>query len=272
MTTLGLASLPINPIKIATDNEIEVQSWEPKKAGVSGFFMKSGDAFGIGYSRFFDNKGFINFTVGHELGHYFLPGHVEKLFAAGDGVHHSKSGFVSSDECEREADLFSATFLMPKSLFMRAARQSGEGFPAIQKLAGVCETSITATSIRFAECAEDPVAVIVGSAGRVDFWCASPVICDWRGLTWLKAGDLIPASSTTARFQADALNISRGATAEGTAFLDEWFEGAPRIEMKEDVVGLGNYGKSLTVLFTTEPLEEDEEEDEEKSYLPSWRR
>ncbi len=32
--------------------------------------------------------------------------------------------------------------------------------------------------------------------------------------------------------------------------LHEWLDEAPRIEMKEDVVGLRHYGKALTILFT----------------------
>jgi len=39
---------------------------------------------------------------------------------------------------------------------------------------------------------------------------------------------------------------------------------APAVEMEEDVVGLGSYGKTLTVLFTDEDLEpEDECEDDD---------
>ena len=38
----------------------------------------------------------------------------------------------------------------------------------------------------------------------------------------------------------------------------------PAVEMEEDVVGLGSYGKTLTVLFTDEDLEpEDECEDDD---------
>ena len=33
--------------------------------------MRVGDQFGIGYSTAISNKGFENFTIGHELGHYF---------------------------------------------------------------------------------------------------------------------------------------------------------------------------------------------------------
>lgn len=268
----GFSSLPVDPVAIAQAKDITVQSWEPKRQGVSGFLMKKGDAFGIGYSAFIKNQGFVNFTVGHELGHYHLDGHVEKLFAGGSFIHQSQSGFVSSDECEREADLFSATLLMPEALFRRAQRGAGEGFPAIESLATLCVTSITATAIRFVEFAEDPVAVVVGSNGIVDFCCMSDVIRDRPGLTWLKAGDSIPTGTVTAKFHKNPESITAGRKAGGFTTLDEWFEGAPRLEMKEDVVGLGHYGKTLTVLFTREALDDDTDEEEEEGYLPSWRR
>jgi Zn-dependent peptidase ImmA (M78 family) len=268
----GFESLPVDPIAIAKAKDIIVQSWNTTKQGVSGFLMKKGDAFGIGYSAFIKNPGFVNFTVGHELGHYHLDGHVDKLFPEGSSFHESRSGFLSSNECEREADLFSATLLMPEALFRKAQRSAGEGFPAIESLATLCVTSITATAIRFAEFAEGPVAVIVGSGGTVDFCFMSDVIRDHRDITWLKAGDSIPGGTCTARFHANPESIASGRKAGGFTTLDEWFEGAPRLEMKEDVVGLGHYGKTLTVLFTREALEDSDGEEEDDGYVPSWRR
>jgi len=273
---LGLSSLPIKPIEIAQRKDILVQAWDAPQAGVSGFLMKNGDAFGIGYSKCINNEGFINFTVGHELGHYCIPGHVEKLLNNPAGLHYSHSGFVSHDDCEREADLFSAALLMPEALFRNALRRSGAGFPAIDTLAKLCVTSITATAIRFAEYSDDPVAIIVGNSGRVGFCSMSETIRTKKGLTWLKAGDSIPPGSTTARFQKDPENIAAAKQAEGVSMLDDWFDGAPRIEVKEDVIGLGHYGKTLTVLFTNETLdaeeEDDESEDDEDGYIPSWKR
>ena len=38
-----------------------------------------GNMFGIAYATHIDNVGFQNFSVGHELGHYFLPGHVDAV-------------------------------------------------------------------------------------------------------------------------------------------------------------------------------------------------
>jgi hypothetical protein len=232
--------------------------------------MKSGDSFGIGYSTSIKNPGFINFTVGHELGHYFLDGHVVKLFATGS-LHASHSGFISDDTCEREADLFAASLLMPEVLFRKATRVAGQGFPAIEFLANKCGTSITATAIRYAEFSEDPVVVIVSSGGMVEYCCLSPAIQELGGITWLKRGDAIPGTTTTGKFQSHAQNILDAAKDEGFSMLDDWIDGTPRIEMKEDVVGLGDYEKILTVLFTEE-IVEPEDPDEPEDTFDRWDR
>lgn len=267
---LGISSLPVNPIAIAKGRGITVQSWKPTKRGISGFLMKQGDAFGIGYSNIFSNPGFVNFTVGHELGHYFLPGHVDRLFVGSATFHYSQSGFVSNDECEKEADLFSASLLMPKELFRRAVRSAGEGFSGIEKLAGDCVTSITATSIHYAEHSENPVAVIISENGVVQFCCLSEILRNRQGMTWLNRGDSIPAGTATADFQKAFANVLDGKKAKAFTMLDEWFEGGPRLEMKEDVVGLGAYGKTLTVLFSDEEINEEDEED--FGWKPRWER
>lgn len=267
----GQAALPIDPFKIAQSRDIMAKAIESNTLGVSGFLMKQGDSFGIGYSNRINNAGYINFTVSHELGHYFIPGHVEKLFATGSGTHASRSGFISDDPCEREADLFAASLLMPTGLFTKAIRTAGEGFPAIERLASQCITSITATAIRFAEFSENPVAVIVSSNGAADFCCLSPALQELGGITWMRRGDPVPAGSITARFVKDPQNISNGVRSEGCSMLDEWLDGAPRIEMKEDVVGLGHYGKALTVLFTNEAVET-EDPDEEDDSFDRWQR
>lgn len=267
----GQAALPVDPLKIAQSRDVMVKAIESNTPGVSGFLMKQGDAFGIGYSNRISNAGYINFTVSHELGHYFIPGHVEKLFAAGSGTHASRSGFISADPCEREADLFAASLLMPAGLFRKAMRTAGEGFPAIERLAGQCITSITATAIRFAEFSENAVAVIVSSNGAADFCCLSPALKELSGLTWMRHGDPIPGYSITARFAKDPQSIANGARSEGCSMLDDWLDGAPRIEMKEDVVGLGHYGKVLTVLFTKEEVESEDPDEEEDSF-DRWQR
>lgn len=256
----GFAALPVCPFTIAQKVEIVVEAKDSDEPGVSGFLMRVGDVFGIQYARHIANDGFIRFTVAHELGHYFLPGHAEHLFPNGNGLHRSRSGFISHDRHERQADQFASALLMPETLFTKAIDKAGQGFPAVQSLAALCKTSTTATAIRFAKYTDDCVAVIVSSNDRVEYCFMSKSLKNLKGLQWLKKGDLIAPRSATAAFNKKPSNVSDAKQDEGCSSLDDWFDDAPEIEMNEDVVGLGSYGKTLTVLFTDEDIKDEEDE------------
>jgi hypothetical protein len=257
-----LHSLPIDPFSVAARHEITVEPKPSDAPGVSGFLMFHNGRFGIGYATHIKNDGFIRFTISHELGHYFLPGHPEKLFPTGSGVHASRSGFICDDECEVEADHFASALLMPTKFFVDAMRAAGEGFDAIKTLAGVCRTSITATAIRYAKLSEDPVAVVVSSGRTIDYCFMSDALRGLSGVSWIKKGELLPPKSETFEFNQDPTNVKYGNEAEGWSTLDRWMDGAPRLEMKEDVIGLGTYGKTLTVLFTDQPVDGDDDDDD----------
>lgn len=257
-----LVELPICPFHIAEKVGIVVAQKDASSRGVSGFLMRVGDTFGIMYATHIVNEGFIRFTVAHELGHYFIPGHAEQLFPNGDGLHQSRSGFVSNELIERQADHFASSLLMPESLFKQAMRCCEQGLPAIQTLADTCKTSLTATAIRYAKFSDDPVAVVVSTGTQIDYCVMSDTIRELKGLTWIKKGDPVPADTATVEFNGDPDNVSGAETAEGSSYLDDWFDGAPRVQMNEDVIGLGSYGKTLTVLYAEEwPDEEDGGED-----------
>ncbi len=258
----GFTALPICPFEIAKKNDIHVEAKHSSKPGVSGFLMRVGNVFGIQYAQQIENEGFIRFTVAHELGHYFLPGHAEKLFPQGDGFHESSSGFISANPLERQADCFASALLMPNILFRKAVEDAGSGFPAIEKLAMQCKTSITSTAIRFAQFTDEALAIIVSSGQQIDYCFMSDRIRELHGITWINKGDPLP-QGTTLNFNRNLSNIVEARQEEGICSLDDWFDGAPQVEMNEDVVGLGSYGKTLTVLFTDEVLEDDNEEEDE---------
>lgn len=258
--------LPVCPFAIAEKAEIIVQPKDSSEPGVSGFLVRAGNTFGVQYARNIANDGFIRFTVAHELGHYFLPGHPDKLFPTGEGVHQSRSGFISGDPLERQADCFASALLMPEKLFRPALRRSGQGFAAIQKLVETCRTSVTATAIRYAKFCDDPVAVIMSSASQVEYCFMSDCLKDVRGIQWLKRGDMLPPRSCTANFNKDPINVNEARTDESTCSLDDWFDGSPQVEMNEDVIGLGSYGRTLTVLFTDQSLYDGDNVDDDDNY------
>lgn len=253
-------SLPVDPFAIARGRGITIAPKRASPGGVSGFLLKVGEAFTIGYATHVQNEGFVRFTVAHELGHFFLPGHDEHLFRDGETTHSSHSGFVSSDLHELEADHFGAALLMPQALFRAAVRNAGIGFAAIEKLAGACLASITATAIRYARLTDDPVAVVVSSNQTIDYLFLYAALADLPTLRYARrSGGLVPPGTATARFNVDPTKVELGRRREHSTTLDLWFDGAPEIELDEDVIGLGSYGKTLTVLFTDEAIAKEDE-------------
>lgn len=264
--------LPVRPMRFAEEKlGIVVQSFDPGKPDVSGFLMVSGGKFGIGYSTAIANRGFQNFTVAHELGHYFIDGHSDALL--GEGLHFSKSGFISPDVYEREADVFATEFLMPWKLIAPLVDRSVQGYPAITAISENCESSILASAIRYTAVANEPVAVIVSHEGEIEFMTASADFKQIPGIDWLRRGQPLPTSVPSAAYGTRENWILAGDAAEEGSLLSSWFPGAGRIEVEEDVVGLGGYGRLLTVLIADWQAENDEDEEEGgDDYIDRWNK
>jgi hypothetical protein len=250
-TRHGLSKLPICPRAIARNQGIEVHTGLSREQGVTGVLMRVGEQFGIYHASHIQNEGFIRFTIAHELGHYFLPGHPDALFPKGDGVHCSQSGFQSQNQHEREADQFACGLLMPRDMFLAAVSGLSPGFSAIESLKDTCQTSILATAIRYAKLVDVPVAVIVSSADTIEYAFLSSALRAVPGVSYISRGTSVPARCQTRSFNRLPSNISCARTEAGWTSLDDWIAGAPQVEMKEDVVGLGGFGRTLTVLFSS---------------------
>jgi Zn-dependent peptidase ImmA (M78 family) len=137
----GHTSLPVDPFAIAAKHDIEVRAKPDTAEGVSGMLLRHGDTFGILYATHLNNKGFEHFSIGHELGHYFLDGHIDHVLPR-DGFHTSHAGFVSADPYELEADNFSAGLLMPSTPFKRELNRRSPGLGTVEHMADLCETSL----------------------------------------------------------------------------------------------------------------------------------
>jgi len=268
----GFNTLPVCPFTIAEYFEIAVEAKPATTAGVSGMLVRHGDAFGILYATHIPSLGFQRFSIAHELAHYLLEGHPEALFAGGS-THTSRAGFATKDPYEIEADHFAAGLLMPEHLFRPAMRQVGDGLEAIEKLAEKCVTSLTATAIRFAQAVEEPAAVVVSTGPRIDYAFLSTAMQEFTGLSWPRKADFLPDGTLTDRFNADLGNVQDRKRENGEADLRAWFGTRRRIAATEEVLGLGEYGRTLTVITTdTLPDEEDEEAQFEENWTPRHQR
>ncbi|HEY0329907.1 MAG TPA: ImmA/IrrE family metallo-endopeptidase [Rhodopseudomonas sp.] len=273
---MKIEGLRVDPADLATRKGILVQAKPDTAAGVSGMLVKAGDEFGIMYATNIPSKGFKKFSIAHELGHYCIDGHSDALLA--NGVHCSHAGFRSSDPFEQEADYFAAALLMPELAFRKEMNRYDPGLACIEALRKACETSLTATAIRYAGLTRDGVAVILSSGETVDYCFMSEGLKEAKGISWIRKGTPVPDGTVTSAFNARPENVRTGERDGGDGRLNDWMGGERTYRVREDVLGLGQYGRTLTVLtcegLSAEKESEYDSEDDEliESWTPKFRK
>lgn len=268
-----IASLPVDPFEIAERHEIIVEAKPDTSEGVSGMLLRYDDVFGIMYATHIPSEGFQRFSVAHELGHYFLDGHIDHVFADGN-IHASQAGFSSKDPYELEADHFAAGLLMPDKFFRREQSQHEPGLRAIEAMAERCRTSLTATAIRYAELTEEAVAVVMSTGLSVDFCRMSDSMKSKGRFDWIRRSTPVPRTTGTFRFNSDSGRVASADREVRDVDIVEWLGGERSVPGTEEIVGLGRYGKTLTVLTcpTLEEVAEEEAVDPaEEDMIAHWQ-
>lgn len=233
----GISTLPVDPFAIAESRDIVVQGKPAEHDGVSGMLLRHGNDFGIIFATHIPSPGFQRFSVSHELGHYFLPGHIDQVIK--DGVHVSRAGFVTNDPYELEADHFAAGLLMPEAPFRKAMDRFDPGLDAIDQMAELCVTSRTATAIRFAELSDAAVAVIVSTGGIIDYCFMSDAMKALPKLDWIRKGTPLSTGTATATLAANPERIAAGDRLSDETDVRDWLGGTTRATVSEESVGLG---------------------------------
>jgi hypothetical protein len=101
-----------------------------------------------------------------------------------------------------------------------------------------------------------------------------------KGLQWSRKGTPMLTGTGTADFNARPAHVRLSNRESGLGRLHDWLGGDRVYRIEEEVIGLGSYGRTLTVptcgqLSTDRDLVEDDEDDEEKlvkSWTPRFRR
>ncbi len=264
-------NLPIDLLALAKNHDILVEAKEESAKGVSGMLLQVNNSFTICYATHIKSVGFQRFSIAHELGHYFLPGHFEYVFNDGKFVHESHAGFGSADQIELEADHFAAGLLMPSYLFQAEAGKYSDGFTAIENLAELCESSLTASAIRYAEVTDAAIAVVVSTGVTVNYCFTSSLMRGIRGYKHPLKGSFLPLDSLTREFNQIQSNVIASQRDDDSADLIAWFHADDEIDACEEVIGLGDYGKTLTIITANLPDQEDEEIENISSFSPRFK-
>ena len=249
----GISTLPVHPEEICALKGIHYSHDVDLPEEFWGALMRQDGEFVILISANCPTVEHRRFSAGHELGHYHLPSHLEALL--GSGIHQSGPSYASADPFEQEANAFSSELLMPEPLVAPLLRRSEIGLSSIRAIAEGCETSFTSAAIRYTQLTPDPVAIVLSYEGTVEFSYVAPALWEYPGVAWgnpKRGDDLVPGTAAY-RLSKSPEKIQEVAEDSASADLEVWFPDCEAGgELVEESVGLGRYGRVLTVLSATE--------------------
>lgn len=251
LNDLGLWSLPVDPMQIATEEGIRLCA----DLFGDGFdarieYYSDLDEFAIFHQRprYGHTVGRVNFSVAHELGHYYL--HSRYLLSGKS--HNSSADYRSKDPMEVEADAFAAAILMPRELFKAEVRKLRR---EICTLSDICKlakehfrTSVTSTALRYLRCDFEACAIVMSKAGRV-VWADYSTDMKQLGMKYIPFGDSVPKGSWSA--EVDASNPED--FQEGEIDAEIWFDYPKRPLLWEEAMTLGSTQYVLSFLTLPDP-------------------
>lgn len=127
----------------------------------------------------------------------------------------------------------------------------------MRQIADTFLASLSCAAIRYAELSDEPVAAIVSYNGTIEWVSFSAPLQEHRFSRAPLRGEWAPPRSATRRLAANVESIIECETKQADGVLTEWFADAPPTEMVEEALGLGAYGRVLTVLYAPDlPSEE----------------
>lgn len=252
LEALGMWRVPVDPLAIAREEGIEL---EPGTFGLKFDarieYLPPVRTFVIYYKRPGPGRpeGRVHFSIGHELGHFYIPEHRERLLKG--QVHNSVCDYRSKDPAEVEADAFAAGLLMPRELFVNKVYEHRQGVCVLSELCRMAEnvfrTSVMSTVLRYCRCDLEASAVIISEGGKVK-WAEASYDMRRLGMGYVAAGSRVPAGTKTAELWTSVALGRDSSPLEGTTLAARWYEKPYRRIVWEEAMPLGNTGLVLTYL------------------------
>lgn len=110
----------------------------------------------------------VNFSICHELGHYFLPEHRYKLEREGMMQQQLRSETTVRSVEEREADVMASCLMMPSQLIEADFAAQPFTPPFILEVANRYKVSRDACLMRYVEFGPSPIMLVYSENGRTD--------------------------------------------------------------------------------------------------------
>ena len=198
-----------------------------------------------------DNKitgtGRKNFTIAHEMGHYFNEREIRnnKFYKCSNADIFS---FKSPKQYENNANEFAASLLMYKPWFSEFIKKRKINFSLLKETASEFNVSLTAAAIRYVEIGTYPAAVILSTEGKVNWSCCS----EYFPFKWIPRGYKVREESAA----YDFFNGKETQECEDLMPAFTWFAEDNRcrndVYLYEQNVTMKNYNSVLTLLWESE--------------------
>ncbi len=185
----------------------------------------------------------VRFSIGHELGHYFIEPHRELLVAGKS--HNSTPGFICDNKLEVEADEFAAALLIPGShIEQRLRRRPFMTLAEVLKMGDDWQSSARSALIRYVRFTGEACAMVVSKQARLTRYIPSD---EAEALGYRFTGvKTLPDGSAAHRVNGDpskkSIEESHSSTKSWFPFLRE------ERELHEESFRLGETGYLLTLL------------------------
>jgi hypothetical protein len=175
----GLDRFPIKIASIATEysrnvfpdapiTKVESLDLSAKFEGMLLPHPNGNGEWGIIYNSSITSKGRINFTLGHELGHYLLHRHLSP-----EGFQCSSRDMLNwkseHGQIEAQANTFASFLLMPLDDFREQIRSQEVTMALMRHLSDRYEVSITAAILKWLGITEKRAMIVVSKDGFIDW-------------------------------------------------------------------------------------------------------
>lgn len=229
-------------------------------SGIDGMLSKrkKGD-WCISYDDTVTVSGRINFSLGHEFGHYLLHRKLRESFQCGQSDMLDYDS-VESKKLESEANTFASYLLMPMDDFREQIKGQAVNLDLLGHCADRYGTSFTATALKWIEFTDKAVLLVVAREGFI-CWSYPSKLAKKRGV-YFPPGTPVPQSAI------DRLNNFDGIKRQNQKYSVKPGVWHSELEAEESIILSDQFDLVIFLVQfpTAKRIIEHEEEEEEDSF------
>ncbi|MCC6361273.1 MAG: ImmA/IrrE family metallo-endopeptidase [Phycisphaerales bacterium] len=228
---IGFSKAPVDPFKVILSESGQIlaegddfrDSFDGRLSYHDGRFLLLYNTRYNRWSRNGEHHPKVRFTVGHELGHYFLDDHREFLVRRRQAIE-SFTEFESNKEVERQADAFAVGLLMPQYLVAPHVNCEPDATMAsIKEAAAEFDVSLTGMMVRWTQLSHFPCAAICVRQNRIEWGFVSESLREAR--IWSVRRGRNPMGEDFSKFAAQDPSLGFYREGQGAGFARQWLDG-----------------------------------------------